>query len=200
MILGEKEIRDGRGNRYTLRLDVEVHSAILNDGHVETSVVAIRHVEDGEDIELTARIRLESFERRIAIILPEQEPIYIDIEAFEALHERGEPEIEPLGDGESGDAVDQAARDLLDSAGLDEAIETAIQGMPVPEPAFGCLIKAGISTTVGQLIRCHNRHRTIAQRGTRAWQIVKCLGVNAPGMKIKAALRTLGCWLSLGFL
>ena len=82
MILGEKEIRDGRGNRYTLRLDVDVHSAILNDGKVETSVVAIRHVDGGEDIELTALVRLESFERRLAIILPEQAPIYLDLESF----------------------------------------------------------------------------------------------------------------------
>ena len=40
--------RDGRGNRYTLRLDVDV-LAILNDGKV-VSVVAIRHVDGGEDI------------------------------------------------------------------------------------------------------------------------------------------------------
>ena len=96
--------------------------------------------------------------------------------------------------------IDQAARDLLDAAGLDQAIETAIQSLPVPEPAFGCVIKAGISTTVGQMIRCHNRHRMIEQRRSRAWEIVKCLGINAPGMTIKAALRTLGCWLTFGYL
>ena len=31
-------------------------------------------------------------------------------------------------------------------------------------------------------------------------EIVKCLGINAPGMTIKAALRTLGCWLTFGYL
>ena len=200
MILGEKEIRDGRGNRYTLRLDVDVHSAILNDGNVETSVVAIRHVDGGEDIELTALVRLESFERRLAIILPEQAPIHLDLESFEGLPAREDSEVGPHDDIEQGDAIDQAARDLLDAAGLDQAIETAIQSLPVPEPAFGCVIKAGISTTVGQMIRCHNRHRMIEQRRGRAWEIVKCLGINAPGMTIKAALRTLGCWLTFGYL
>lgn len=200
MILGEKEIRDGRGNRYTLRLDVDVHSAILNDGNVETSVVAIRHVDGGEDIELTALVRLESFERRLAIILPEQAPIHLDLESFEGLPAREDSEVGPHDDIEQGDAIDQAARDLLDAAGLDQAIETAIQSLPVPEPAFGCVIKAGISTTVGQMIRCHNRHRMIEQRRSRAWEIVKCLGINAPGMTIKAALRTLGCWLTFGYL
>ena len=200
MILGEREITDGRGNRYTLRLGVEVHGAILNDGNVETTVSAIRHVENGDDIHLTAIVRLESFARRIAILLPEQEPIYIDIEYFESFADRDGGEIDLPEDLEHGDALGQAAQDLLDGAGLDEAIEAAIQAMPVPEPAFGCLIKAGVSTTVGQLIRCHNRHRRIEQRRNRAWQIVTCLGVNAPGMTIRAALRTLGCWLTLGLL
>lgn len=198
MILGDRQVRDRDGNRYTLHLSVDVQSAILNDGNVETSVTAIRHVDDGEDIALTALVRLESFERRIAIGLPEQGPIYIDIEYFEGFAEREGGEVDPLDDVEAGDALEQAAQDLLAGAGVDEAIEAAIQRMPVPEPAFGCLIKAGMSTTVGQLIRCHNRHRRIEQRGNRAWQIVKCLGVNAPGMTIKATLRTLGCWLTLG--
>ena len=72
------------------------------------------------------------------------------------------------------------------------------QSLPVPEPAFGCVIEAGIST-VGQMIRCHGRHRMIEQRRGRT-EIVKCLGINAPGMTIKAALRTLGCWLTFGYL
>ena len=38
------------------------------------------------------------------------------------------------------------------------------------------------------------------KRRSRAWEIVKCLGINAPGMTIKAALRTLGCWLTFGYL
>ena len=199
MILGEKEITDGQGRLYTLRLTVDVQSAILNDGNVETSVVAIRHVEDGEDIEMTAVVRLESFAGRIAIVLPEQDPIYIDLENFERVADSDEAGIDPHGDVEQGDAVDRAVRELLDGAGLDEAIEAAIQRIPSPDP-FICLLKAGISTTVGQLIRCNNRHKSVEQRRSRAWKIVKCLGVNAPGMTIKAALRTLGCWLTLGFL
>ncbi|MFW2349377.1 hypothetical protein [Qipengyuania sp.] len=200
MILGDRLITDRDGNRYTLRLSVDVRSAILNDGNVETSVTAIRHVDDGDDIELTALVRLESFERRIAIVLPEQLPIHIDIEYFEGFAERAGGEVDPLDDIEPGDLVERAAQDLLDGAGLGEAIEAAIQRMPVPEPALGCPIKAGVSTTVGQLIHCHNRHRRIEQRSSRAWEIVKCLGVNAPGMTIKATLRTLRCWLTLDVL
>ena len=35
MILGDRQVRDRDGNRYTLHLSVDVQSAILNDAHSE---------------------------------------------------------------------------------------------------------------------------------------------------------------------
>ena len=112
--------------------------------------------------------------------------------------------------GETIGTIDLAGIDIAFEAPLDEAwiqivsayqgrsVETAIQMIPT-DPIFGCLVKAGISTTVGQSIKWYNKTASIRPYFKRIRETIKCLGANAGRIIITATGRTFLCMVTMGF-
>jgi hypothetical protein len=79
---------------------------------------------------------------------------------------------------------------------LDQALEAAINALPVPDPVVGCLLRAGISTLTGQAIRCINEVRRGEAPMTlprRVGAVFRCLGRNVPSMASTATWRAIRC-------
>ncbi len=103
-----------------------------------------------------------------------------------------------------GDAfIDDRDKPLLDDPAIPEffpdAIEQAIDAFPAIDPMLGCLIKSGVSATVGQIVRCNNigaPHRDGINE--RIHKIFGCLKENIGPVARRAAAKTMWCWLRLG--
>lgn len=96
------------------------------------------------------------------------------------------------------DAVDEFGEQVNDSLG--DIVEEAISSIPVPDPIFGCLIKAGISATIGQAITCHGRINSQRIEGLirRTRAIAGCLIQNAGGIFTRAVWRAAKCIATFG--
>ena len=103
-----------------------------------------------------------------------------------------------------GDAfIDVRDKPLLDDPAIPEffpdAIEQAIDAFPAIDPMLGCLIKSGVSATVGQIVRCNNigaPHRDGINE--RIHKIFGCLKENIGPVARRAAAKAMWCWLRLG--
>ncbi len=82
--------------------------------------------------------------------------------------------------------------------GIGNAVAEIIDGMPVPDPFFGCLIKASISSIVGQVITC-NELRGNYGKGKRYRQILRCLGEHTKGIAFRSIYRAARCMIRFGF-
>ena len=93
--------------------------------------------------------------------------------------------------------------DQVEEVAEDNSIETFIDGIPAAEPVFGCLIKAGLSTTIGQIIRCNAELNSSVKeeepigRRKRIWLILRCLGVHTLSMSSKFVWRSVRCGITL---
>ena len=67
------------------------------------------------------------------------------------------------------------------------------------EPVTGCLIRSGISATVGQIISCRNETAGIEWFRARARAMFSCLRENIPNMTGRMALRAAVCIARGGF-
>jgi hypothetical protein len=199
--LGRREFTDNEGNRYVL--DIEFDDAAIMEDKLVTSVFAKRVLqnENGDDLPedswptIEAKLSLLVADRIVILELPERDPIILHLgdnaDAFFDDDHDFDQESEMAdfiaGMFESGGAIDRAG-DLIDF-------------IPAGEPVLGCLIKAGISTTLGQMVQCY--HQLPVERAEttkqKIWQMLRCLGVNGHVMLAKAGLRTLRCWLTAGF-
>jgi hypothetical protein len=88
---------------------------------------------------------------------------------------------------------------------FDSFLENGIYALPVPDPLLGCILKSGITSTIGQVIRCNNSV-LLSRDGDaqlpaaeRVRLILRCLQANAGQIMKKAFWRTLRCWVTLGF-
>ncbi len=108
--------------------------------------------------------------------------------------EDGSEFIPGMEEGELKDGVYDTV-----SEGIDEGISRIIDAMPVPDPIFGCLIKAGISSVVGQAIACNEVRGNYIQESNRFWQIVKCLREHLGGVASRTLWRTARCMIRMGF-
>ncbi len=63
----------------------------------------------------------------------------------------------------------------------------------------GCLVRAGLSSVVGQLIRCKNATREVEWYGPRIHAIGRCLKANIGGIGMRTAWRAATCVLKAGF-
>lgn len=101
----------------------------------------------------------------------------------------------PGMDGD-GELVDDVYDNIQD--GIGEVVGEIIDAMPVPDPFFGCLIKASISSIVGQAITC-NELRGNYGTGKRYRQILRCLGEHIKGIAFRTLWRAARCMIRLGF-
>jgi hypothetical protein len=79
-----------------------------------------------------------------------------------------------------------------------EIVEKGIEGMPAMDPLAGCLLRAGLSTMIGQLLRCYNA--TWRSDGPeRPKAVMDCMKKNGITILSRASKRFLRCALALGF-
>lgn len=74
-----------------------------------------------------------------------------------------------------------------------------INNIPAVDPIFGCILKSGISTTIGQIVKCHKNVSKGASVRKKISDILKCLGANKMSMLAKFTTRALKCMLFLGW-
>ena len=68
------------------------------------------------------------------------------------------------------------------------------------DPITGCLIRSGISTTVGQIIGCKNETAGVLPWfWNRVRELGKCLLISIPDMTAKMARKSVRCILRFGF-
>jgi len=80
-----------------------------------------------------------------------------------------------------------------------QAIESVHASFIVVEPVTGCLIRAGLSTSVGQIIKCKDETATVKWTRERVQAIGGCLKKNIPKMLMRAAFRAAACVFKAGF-
>jgi hypothetical protein len=77
-------------------------------------------------------------------------------------------------------------------------VEEIIAAIPVPDPILGCMLKAGVSATIGQAVTCNQHARRDGFR-QRVREIAACLIDNAGGIFSRAAWRLSRCIATMGF-
>ena len=77
-------------------------------------------------------------------------------------------------------------------------LEEALQAIPVPDPVFGCMLKAGLTTTLGQTMKCYDQVKGASGGFRRVRRVFVCLAENGVGMIWTATSRSLRCMAMLG--
>lgn len=90
------------------------------------------------------------------------------------------------------------AWEMIKNACEGDAIEQAILAIP-GDPVIGCLIKAGVSTSIGQTMSCYREAEYAKSTRMRIKRTIECLGDNLLSMVFTATARTLKCMVMLGF-
>jgi hypothetical protein len=186
--------QDKEGNSYSLDLDFDDAALMEN----VASVTVTGKKKSAQTNEIT------SAEFTVALEYKEGPQITISIKGSTL----GTIHLQKFGkylDGiiYNADLVWDRLLNVLDSTG---AVERLIGAIPA-DPVFGCLIKAGISTTVGQLLRCYRECRDAPdwkERDAPSWKetvyyVARCLGTNSARMLMTAIWRTGRCALFAGF-
>jgi len=78
-------------------------------------------------------------------------------------------------------------------------LEDAILAIPAVDPVFGCLLKAGVSATAGELIRCERSHRDIQELRDKLKAILFCMVDGSMSILWVATVRAFKCLIMLGF-
>ena len=86
--------------------------------------------------------------------------------------------------------------DLLDESQIIDRIPAWIYGGG--DPLTGCLLRAGLSSVVGQVIHCKNETRELDWYRARIQAIGGCLNTNVGRMGSRTALRAAKCALKAG--
>jgi hypothetical protein len=87
--------------------------------------------------------------------------------------------------------------DLLDESQIIDRIPAWLYGGG--DPLTGCLLRAGLSSVVGQVIRCKKATRDFAWYRPRIHAIGHCLRENIGRMGSRTTLRAAKCVLTAGF-
>lgn len=181
-----------KGNRYTFEFDLD-DAAIMKN---KIAVDVVSKVTDGKGQESAKTLTVQlDFENSVVEVLDGDRVLKrFDLGVLRKKLQDWD-EYGPLSKGAADEFGDQV------NASLGNAVEELISSIPVPDPIFGCLIKAGVSATIGQTITCYNRisgqRIEGAIRHTRA--LVGCLMQNAGGIFTRAVWRTLKCMGAGGF-
>ncbi|WP_084419323.1 hypothetical protein [Henriciella litoralis] len=167
---------------YELSLDLD-DQAIMEDQLSIDVIARRRHIKEAEWIEVKVTLKFE-FPKPIVRVFVEDKhigDINLDFIRIDGGDDLG-PDWDPL-----------------ESAYEGTPLENAIELIPV-DPVFGCLIKAGISTTLGQSIRCYDRARETHEGfRQRIRETFVCLGDSSVLMIMRATARTFRCMIMLGF-
>lgn len=166
-------------------LDLNVDDAAIMDDALAIEVTARRRPVGGSGgwQEETLRAEFDWEEQEVRI---KRRDVLVHTFDIRRLMEIENPDHTP-----DGDLFDEGVGELS------EAVETCITAFPT-DPFVGCLLKAGLSTAIGQAIRCYgSRDAELDWRGTTR-HVFSCLKRNGLRMLGVAGRRVLFCSLSLG--
>ena len=93
----------------------------------------------------------------------------------------------------------RAVRHRHEDTAVGQAIEKVHASFIAVDPVTGCLIRAGLSTSVGQIIKCKDETTTVEWTADRVRAIGGCLRENIPNMLLRAAFRAAACVFKAGF-
>ncbi|ODU22090.1 MAG: hypothetical protein ABS87_03375 [Sphingomonas sp. SCN 67-18] len=196
-ILSQRFTDPRTGHVYQVALDFDRIAALRENLSIGISAVRLP-TDDAPGMELAATLNVDLAQGVIEIEIDGEVAGRISLN-------HGDFAARELDD--SGDAPDYAEdvwhrlKDYLMSdheGGPDALIEGAIQSLPVPDPVLGCLLKAGLSTTIGQAIRCHFEIRERETLARRARALARCLAANSGTMIGRIIRRTIRCALFAG--
>lgn len=164
------------------RLEVDVVGRRRPQGEGRWEEVAVTLRVDFETNHLVVLFRGEELGRiSLDTALHGEYPEDDDIEALNRSFRPREPQVEAGG------------------IPVADTIEAAIQGVPVPDPIVGCLLKSGVSAVAGQIVRCAQATQHVETLRGRVRATLHCLGWNLGSILGTAARRTFWCMVSLGF-
>lgn len=176
------------GHEYAI--DVDVDDAALMRDELAFRVIARKRLlfppQDWQEV-LGLLMKIDFNSRQFVVSLPNG----IELGRF-AIPEGNVGDFIPEGFGFREAWV--RVRELMPP--IDQAVEAAINALPVPDPLVGCLLRAGISTLTGQAIRCINevrRGETPMTLRRRVGAVFKCLGRNVLSMASTATWRAIRC-------
>ena len=86
--------------------------------------------------------------------------------------------------------------ELFDESQLIDRIPSFVFG---GDPMLGCLVRSGLSASIGQIISCRNETAGVEWVRPRMSEIARCVRGNVPNLCATAAFRAARCSLSLGF-
>ncbi len=179
-------MKDAEGREY--QIDLSLNDAAIMDNNLEIEVVGRyrhNHIEQWNEEVFT--VRLVPANRLINVIYHNE---IIGTISLINLDE-GLNEVFDELDGPS--AWNALHEFFLENGG--EFIGDVIQRIPAFDPVFGCLLKSGLSTAIGQLIECHSKTRAmeIELLRQKVLAMLRCLGVNSFAMAGKFTFRALRC-------
>ena len=142
---------------------------------------SISNENNWESISVTLNFELEN--NRVVVVFQDEQIAQIDLTHINDFVEQG---MEQAWEQIQG-AVDNGALDAL------------FMAIPAGDPVFGCLLKAGISTTIGHTISCWNTTNGLGSLSGRIRKTIRCLGFNLLNILNSATRRALECMMRLGF-
>ena len=190
------------GDEYQLDLDLNDEAIMRN--HVEFVVAGtVRKGASGRTIHAQFTVRLNVPDNRIEVIHQDQivGTIYLARPDINQVADVDEPETLQLR--EHIDNTWERICAFLEEGGR-ESIERIIDNIPAVDPVFGCLIRAALSTAIGQLLKCYAQDRPIEEdlrhregeinRRRQAMRVLECLKNNLLAIGSRFAMRFWKCF------
>jgi len=182
-------------------LDIEFDDEAIMDATLAFEVTARVTNPEGQSEEASLRLELD-MDNQIGRILHEDDVWHTFMfNAAEAIQDNEGAEQPP---GLVGDVQNDGGGDALSEfveAGIGSHVEALLEAMPAGDPIFGCLLKAGVSSTLGQALICNEQTRqlNVATIVERLRRILGCMGDRAGKIVTRAMWRTFRCMARLGF-
>lgn len=187
--LGSYSFRDRENNTYSLELDLD-DAAMMEDAVSITITGTKTFAGTKTNLSVEFSVTLETREKPWQIVIRHGDTVVGTIPL---------PEFGPPEDVAHGAPPDEAWNHLLSLLDNPDALEHAIASIPAVDPILGCLIKAAVSTTVGQVLRCYGEHRKLADWRAITRNVIRCLGAHSARILMTAIWRTGKCAALAGF-
>jgi hypothetical protein len=181
--------------RYELTLGVDVGALQQSELHLD--VTATVSGEGVEPFEETLTVEIRPLERRGRVLAGDRVIHEFDYAQFDVRINQGAES--PPGmeyDYDDGPQIDKVAEAV--ESGLGDYVAGLIDAMPVPDPIFGCLLKAGISSTIGQAIACTEVVGLEGAVRQVVWRLARCMRDHIGGILTRTLWRTARCIVTLG--
>ncbi|WP_152527671.1 MULTISPECIES: hypothetical protein [unclassified Afipia] len=189
--LGSYSFRDPEGNTYSLEMDLD-DAAMMEDAVSVAITGKKEYAVTKTTISVEFSVTLETSEKPKPwkIVIRHGDMVVGTIPL---------PEFGPPEDVAYDALPDEAWNHLSDLVDNPNALEHAIAAIPAGDPILGCLIKAAVSTSVGQILRCYKEHRESPDWRAVTRKVLRCLGAHSARMLMTAIWRTGKCAVLAGF-